>query len=396
MKCRKLENGNWECYAEGPRDPVTNKRNAIRKQAKKKTDAQRKVKATLEHLEAGVDNRAANRVTFREVAEDWLRVYSLSGVKNSTIRARGSSIRKLNEYIGQAPIGRINHATMQNILVDLDQKGLSRSLLDGVKVSANFVFQHAVKHKLRNDNPATDIVIPKRRLTVEEIEREDIQEKYFEDDELQRFLQAAVNYGLQHDKEWFYLLAFTGMRVGELCALKWTDVNFEEKQIRITKTMDNPTHNMRAYQLTPPKTKKAIRTIDVDDDLLNLLRKHKAKQSRIRLKFRKSIEDYEDANFIFAHDNGYPYASRFIYGRTIRLCKKAGLEKIEGAHILRHTHITMLTEAGVDLPTIMQRVGHEDSKTTTSIYTHITKRMKKEAANQLSSQFGDLFRLKIE
>lgn len=396
MKCRKLENGNWECYAEGPRDPVTNKRNAVRKQANKKTEAQRKVKAALEHLEAGVDNRTANRVTFREVAEDWLRVYSLSGIKNSTIRNRRSSVKKLNQYIGQAPIGRVNHAAMQNILVDLDQKGLSRSLLDGVKVTANFVFKHAIKHKFRNDNPAADIVIPKRRLTVEEIEREDIQEKYFEDDELQRFLQAAVNYGLQHDKEWFYLLAFTGMRVGELCALKWTDVNFETKQIRITKTMDNPTHNMRAYQLTPPKTKKAIRTIDVDDDLLNLLRKHKAKQSRIRLKFRKSIADYEDANFIFTHDNGYPYASRFIYDRTIRLCKKAGLEKVEGPHILRHTHITMLTESGVDLPTIMQRVGHEDSKTTTTIYTHITKRMKKEATDQLSSKFGNLFQLKIE
>lgn len=396
MKCRKLENGNWECYAEGPRDPVTNKRNAIRRQAQKKSEAQKKVKAKLESLESGVDNRNAERVAFEEVALDWLRVYSLSGVKNSTIRSRRSAIRKLLPFIGPIPIGRITHGVMQNILVQLDSDGNSRSLLDSVKVTANYVFVHAIKHKLRIDNPAADIIIPKKRLTVEEIEREDIPEKYFERDELERFLQASVRLGLQHDQEWFFLLAFTGMRVGELCALKWTDINFEDKQIRITKTMDNPTHNMRKYELTPPKTKKAIRVIDVDDDLLALLKKHRAKQHRIRLKFKRDIRDYDDSNFVFARDSGHPYDPRFIYTRTVRLCRAAGLSKVEGPHILRHTHITMLTESGVDLPTIMQRVGHDDSRTTTSIYTHITKRMKKEAANQLSSQYGDLFHIKIE
>lgn len=53
-------------------------------------------------------------------------------------------------------------------------------------------------------------------------------------------------------KEWFYLLAFSGMRVGEMCALKWTDINFEENTIRITKTLDMPDHNMRKFKLTPP------------------------------------------------------------------------------------------------------------------------------------------------
>lgn len=282
---------------------------------------------------------------------------------------------------------------MQNILVDLDKQGLSRSLLDGVKVTANFIFKHGIRHKLRNDNPAADIVIPKRRLTVEEIERTEINEKYFEEDELHAFLRASVAQGLENDMEWFYVMAFTGMRVGEVCALKWTDINFEEKTIRITKTMDMPNHNMREYALTPPKTKKSIRVIEVDDELLQLLKKHKVRQSKTRLKFRKEIADYHDANFIFCRDNGYPYASQFVYDRTIRLCKKAGVSKIEGPHILRHTYITMLTEAEVDLDTIMNRVGHEDSRTTKSIYTHITKKMKKDATEQVHTRFGDLFKM---
>lgn len=393
MKCRKLANGKWECYAEGPRDPVTNKRNPIRRQSAKMNVAKQKVQDALKQLESGIDSKAGMQITFEEVAWQWYDIYSLSGVKNSTIRSRRSSIRTLCKYVGGVAIGRITHGVMQNILVDLDKQGLSRSLLDGVKVTANFVFKHAIRHKLRTDNPAAEIVIPKRRLTVEEIEQTEINEKYFEEEELQALLQASVTQGLENDMEWFYLMAFTGMRVGEVCALKWTDINFEEKTIRITKTMDMPNHNMREYQLTPPKTKKSIRVFDVDDELLQLLKKHKVRQSKTRLKFRKEIADYHNANFVFCRDNGYPYASRFVYDRTVRLCKKAGVSKIEGPHILRHTYITMATIAGMDLDTIMNRVGHEDSRTTKTIYTHVTKKMKKDATEQVHSRFGDLFKM---
>ncbi|WP_349291354.1 tyrosine-type recombinase/integrase [Planococcus beigongshangi] len=358
--------------------------------------AQQRVKDAMKELESGVDNKAGMNIAFEEVAWQWYEIYSVSGVKNSTIRSRRSSIRTLCKYIGGVAIGRITHGVTQNILVDLDKRGLSRSLLDGVKVTANFIFKHAIRHKLRSDNPAAEIVIPKRRLTVEEIEQTEINEKYFEEDELQAFLHASVARGLENDMEWFYLMAFTGMRVGEVCALKWTDISFEEKTIRVTKTMDMPNHNMREYELTPPKTRKAIRTFDVDDELLNMLKRLRLRQAKIRLKFRKAITDYHDENFVFCRENGYPYASRFVYDRTIRLCKKSGVSKVEGPHILRHTYITMATVAGMDLDTIMNRVGHEDSKTTKNIYTHVTKKKKKEATERVHTHFGDLYQMTFE
>lgn len=110
----------------------------------------------------------------------------------------------------------------------------------------------------------------------------------------------------------------------------------------------------------------------------------------MKLQVQKHIEDYHDGRFVFCRPNGYPYASRFIYDRIIRIINKAGLTKVEGPHILRHTHITMLTEAGVDLRTIMDRVGHDDSKTTIEIYTHVTDRMKEDAATKLKVSFGDI------
>ncbi|TWT04641.1 tyrosine-type recombinase/integrase [Planomicrobium sp. CPCC 101079] len=396
MNCKKTASGSWECYAEGPRDPITNKRKTIRKQAKKKVLAQQKVKEALEDLAKGIDRIKAKHITFAEVAEDWMRVYEKSGVKRSTVRSRESSLKNINRYFGDVVVGRITHQMIQDMLLDMYEKGYSKSLLDHAKVTTRFVFQHAKKQKLRMDNPVTETIVPRKRKSVEEIENEKISEKYFEVDELEKFLKAAETHGLLHDQEWFPLLAFTGMRAGELCALKWTDVFFDTNQIRITKTMDNIA-DMQSYELTPPKSLKAIRIIDVDSQIMAILKRLKAKQNESLLKYRVDNENYHEENFVFSRPkNGYPYSTKFLYKRTRRLCMKAGLSKIEGAHILRHTHITMLTEAKVELDAIMNRVGHEDSKTTKNIYTHITKNKKKDAAERISFHFGELLNYKIE
>ncbi len=183
------------------------------------------------------------------------------------------------------------------------------------------------------------------------------------------------------------------MRVGEICALKWTDINFEANTIRITKTLDMPDHNMRKYKLTPPKTKKSIREFGVDEEIISMLKRHKTKQEAKKLKERSKYQDYNDENFVFCRDNGYPYSSRFNYDRMKSLLKKSTIKKNAGPHIFRHTHVTMLTEAEVDLKTIMDRVGQQDSKTTLGVYTHVTDKMKKDAGENIKIKYGELLKL---
>lgn len=79
--------------------------------------------------------------------------------------------------------------------------------------------------------------------------------------ELTEFLNAVKEYEMEFDLERFYLLAFSVMRSGDLCTLKWTDINFDTNEIRITKTIYNPNNNMHNYELTPPKTKGSIPNI---------------------------------------------------------------------------------------------------------------------------------------
>src|SRR5690606_29767878 len=142
--------------------------------------------------------------------------------------------------------------------------------------------------------------------------------------------------------------------------LKWNDVDFEHNEIRITKTIYNEKNNMREYEITPPKTMGSVRTIKMEPEIMNMLKEHRKRQMKLKMKYRHQLEEYHDGNFVFARPNGYPYVQKNIRDRMKRLLKKTNIKKKATPHILRHTHISMLTEAGVDLPTIMQRVGHED------------------------------------
>lgn len=180
------------------------------------------------------------------------------------------------------------------------------------------------------------------------------------------------------------------MRVGELVALKWTDINFEEQTISITKTYYNPTNNTLAYQLLPPKTRRSKRTLVVDKAVIEALKKYLELQNRVKERFG---DDYLDIGFIFAkHDRqpGYPIFIKTIQNRMTRLLKLAELNEDLTPHSLRHTHTSLLAEAGVSLEEIMDRLEHCDDDTTKNVYLHVTKEMKKEASHKFAQLMRSL------
>ncbi|WP_453992183.1 tyrosine-type recombinase/integrase [Bacillus nitroreducens] len=397
MYCKELVKGKkWVCVADGPRDPVTGKRNQISRRGKTKKEAEQRVREALRKLEEhDIDEKRVKNLPFNKFALEWLEVYKLTGVKRSTVRIREKEIKILNRYIAKVNIDKISSKRYQNILIDLSKQDYARTTIEGVHTTAGMIFRYAVKEHLIKSSPTEHAVIPKKRKTVEEIENTNIEEEYLEENEISKFLDAVEKHGLYLDRERFYLLAFSGMRSGELCALKWTDITFKTNTIRVTKTLSNETNNMREYELTPPKTDGSIRTFDVPDYVMDLLKQHKMKQMKLLNDGRKKYEDFHDGNFVFCRDNGYPFAPKNILVRMERLLGFTDIKKHATPHIFRHTHISMLAAAKVDLATIMERVGHEDVKTTMRIYTHVTKKMKEDASEKINQTLGNILNLGI-
>lgn len=379
----------WVCVADGPPDPVTGQRKQIVRRAKTKREAMNRVNSIIRSLEEhGIDQRVGKTMTFDTLAKEWIETYALTGVKRGTVRVREKEIKILNQHFAKTPIANITHSQYQKVINKLSTKYV-RTTVQGVNITAGMIFRYAVRDKLIKDDPTLGVVVPKKRKTVEEIETEPMEMKYLDSDELNEFLEATLHHGLDLDIERFYLLAFSGMRSGELCALKWSDIDFKKNTIRITKTLYNENNNMKEYELTPPKTDGSIRMIEMEDEVMQLLKSHRKRQMKIHASYQKEFNDYHNGNFVFCRANGYPYIQKNIITRMSRLLEYTKIEKTATPHIFRHSHISMMAEAGIDLATIMERVGHDDPQTTLKIYTHVTKKMKKDASDKISNLYGN-------
>lgn len=124
----------------------------------------------------------------------------------------------------------------QGALDDLNAQGLSETTIEGVHVTGRMIFRKAIEFELIKNDPTQFVTVPKKPKTIEELETEEEEIKYLEKEELSLFLKTSKEKGLDKDYPVFLLLAYTGMRAGEMLALKWKDIDFEEETINSLKS----------------------------------------------------------------------------------------------------------------------------------------------------------------
>ena len=156
---------------------------------------------------------------------------------------------------------------------------------------------------------------------------------------------------------------------------------------------------MREYKLETTKTNK-MRIIEMDEKIMGMLKRLVRKNDKHKMKYRTQIEDFHDEDFLFQRPNGYPFVTKNIGDRMRRLMRYVSFDKKLTPHSFRHTHISMMTEAGDALPTIMKRVGHEDPETTLKVYTHVTEKMKIKSVKNVTAYHSNiieklLFKIKV-
>lgn len=380
----------WTYVVDIGKDPLTNERIQKSKGSfKSKQDAEIAVAELLSKVSKGTYIEESN-VFFKDFTDDWLDYYVASTApKPGTIRLREHSINKLLYYFSAMKLKDITEDMYQAVLNDLKRLGYAKSTIDGHHTTAKMIFKLAHNRKMINLNPTENAYIkPDEEVIIEDDEEE--LPNFFEKNELAIFLKAVREYGLFMDYLIFLILSYTGMRVGELVALKWRNIDFKKKTISVTKTYYNPDNNTKKYQLVPPKTKKSRRKIFVGDEIMNELIKYKAEQEKLIKHFGDS---YNNEDYIFANVNlhpGYPVLIKFVESRMARILKKVELNSKITPHSLRHTHTSLLAEAGVSLEEIMDRLGHHDDEVTRKVYLHVTTTMKTEAANKFSQLMGEI------
>ncbi|WP_067925466.1 site-specific integrase [Alicyclobacillus shizuokensis] len=373
----------WAYVVYAGKNPVTGKDKQITKSGfLTKKDAQ--LAAAI--VERQLHNREylePSNITFADLCGDWERHYQAQGAKASSVRARKIALKHVINAIGQVPVQRITKKAYQDMIDSLADR-FSPNYVSSIHTSAHMVFTYAQETGLIRDVPSAGVRLPKRRMTVEDIEQESaLPDKFLEREELEEFLLVAKREGLEGDLLAFTMLAYTGLRIGELAALKWSDIDFDNLTLRVARTYFNPTNSTKKFQVLPPKTKSSIRTIPIDPVLVPLLRAHQREQEQL-----KKSPFYQDQGFIFTTNEGYPKTIKHFHVRLKRLLKKTSITKNITPHSFRHTHTSLLIEANVHIKEIQERLGHSDIQTTMDIYAHMTKNIKRDAAQK----FGDFMR----
>ena len=245
---------------------------------------------------------------------------------------------------------------------------------------------HGALKELKREYENAGLIPEKRALTHEE------QVRFTE------FIRTSKEYARWYAP--FYVLLHTGLRVGELCALQWSDVDFRNNTITVSRTLvDYPDRTgegttMR-YRMNTAKTRAGIRTIPMSAGVVTAfgIQKHYARKTPCRME----VDGFND--FIFTNRFGdvqhQGTLNKALRERIIRDCNAEAMAKNLpllprfSCHTLRHTFCTNLCAAGVDVKTISEIMGHADVRITLEIYTEVTKDMKNRAVKSLEDYLNE-------
>ncbi len=179
---------------------------------------------------------------------------------------------------------------------------------------------------------------------------------------------------------WAFLLG-SGLRIGELVSLRWSNVDLERRQVHVVDFVTG-----LGYNLVPSsgKSRDAVRTVDLDDGLVRILRTQRKLQAEEGL----AAEDYVDSDFVFTRPTGGPYHPVNLSKLLGRMTVEVGLPRLT-AHGLRHTCATLMLANGVPPKVAAERLGHADPTLFTNLYSHVTPTMQREAAEKIGAALFD-------
>lgn len=298
---------------------------------------------------------AMKAVSVERFYAQWIAEDLLSGsYKVNTVRRYQSVVRNyILPRFGQLKLQALTPRLLQNFLNDLSQT-LSRSSVNSIRVVLKQSLAWAVDFgRYIPDSPADRLRVPRDFKAPEEVE-------IFPPDEMaaifRRFPEGSKLYAL------IRLSYYTGMRLGECCALTWDNVDFSRNEIHVRGTVVND----GAWRMQDlPKTKASRRTVNFGQALSDILQNLKRRQAVDRFRYGTY---YRSGNFVCSLESGEmmnPDDARYFN----MWCKS---EFGHGSfHSLRHTYATMLLEAGADLELVSKQLGHSSIAVTAKYYSHV-------------------------
>ena len=256
--------------------------------------------------------------------------------------------------------------------LEYEKRGLAASTVTRVKASVSAVFNTAVRKGMIEKNPCINTTPPK-------IEQK--KKLFLEAGQCRQLLNILEEQPNPQLKTAVTMLLYTGLRSGELLALRWEDIDFDRAFVTVSKTLTN-LHG--EYFLTSPKTKSSERTVKMPPELVELLRTHKVWQEERRTAFGAR---WENCGHIFTNERGGYYNRSCLNSQFKQILAKNDMPDVS-IHDLRHACASLLINSGLPAKVVSEHLGHHNTQTTLNTYTHAFEETKARAAEVISAALG--------
>lgn len=332
-----------------------------------------------------------SKYTVSQWLDEWYNDHVVGSVKLSTRVSYEMIIRKhLKPNFGHFKLKDLKSSNVQSVYKKMlttgrvDGKGgLSEKSIRNIHLVFRKALQVAYASDMIAKNPVTD-----GRITLpEQPKKKDI--RVFTPEEQKAIEQECKNH------RWGIIILldlYSGMRQGEILALKWNDIDFEKNAIKINKQLSrlkNFDKNVpgKTVLLVQPYTKNNNdRIVSVSPAIIAKLKEYQDKENVIRKSWGKA---YQDNNLAFCRDDGYfvePKTFQDFFKRVLKIAKVND----GNVHALRHTFATRALEAGIPVKVVSQILGHSNIQITLDTYSHVLQELQEEAMQIISDKFLDV------
>ncbi|TXH56795.1 MAG: site-specific integrase [Desulfurellales bacterium] len=338
--------------------------------------------ATPEEAETAMweERIALRRGTFVEPSRELTRHY-LSRWLKTTDKGRAPStslnyryaMDRMSEHLGDYPLGKVTPLHVQEAVNALLKEYAANTVIHDFG-RLKQAMRQAVKWKLIPENPCEGVTLPK--ATYKKVET-------WSAAQMQAFLDARASARDPRLTIWHVFLG-TGARIGEVLALRWSDVDLAEGSVSITRTVtrrQGPTKKVETYIKDSTKTEAGRREVPIEDDVVAALRRHRTAQREVYLKRGKR---WDDSVLVFQNRRGTILNVGDV-GEALKEAIAASSLPQLTPHGLRSTHATVAIEEGADVKTVSQRLGHSTVVMTLNRYVHPSKAASRNVAKLVKS-----------
>ncbi|MCM1514678.1 MAG: site-specific integrase [Anaeroplasma bactoclasticum] len=309
---------------------------------------------------------------FKDIYKMWLETYREKVEDSTYYNTKALFKNHILKDLGNADLKKLTPMQCQKI-VNKWYKDNGYATFQSLYTHSAMVLDYGLKLDLVEKNAMRRVEKPKKRHTGKK------NMQFYTVSELSKFLKTAkkVNFRMF---VLFRLLSYSGMRIGELLALTWSDVDFKENTVNIAKTMANG--KKHRPKIDKPKTDNGYRTVKIDFTTIKYLSEWRIKQRRDL--FMLGLNPMDDKQLIFPNRSNKLMRNNLVDHWNKKIAKEAGIKHIK-IHGFRHTHASILYDNGATAKQIQMQLGHGSVDTTLNIYTHIDS----DKLNQTAQIFSD-------